>query len=103
MNHGLSFEHGDDADNADCHTILAESCLRCSRGLYLRQLTDLCRCSVAMLLLAEVARCDEITSSLRSQVRSAITGLDRKDRNVCSFQMLISPARRELLILLMWS
>jgi hypothetical protein len=60
--------------------------------------------SLAMLLSAEVARCDEgISSSVCSQVRSAIAGLDRKDRNVCSFQMLISPAKRELLILLMWS
>jgi hypothetical protein len=59
--------------------------------------------TVAMLLRAEVARCDEIQCSVHSQVRSAIAGVDRKGRNVCSFQMLISPARRELLILLMWS
>jgi len=57
-----------------------------------------------MLLRAEVAKCDEeIASSVRTQVRSAIAGLDRKDRNVCSFQMLISPARQELRSLLMWS
>ena len=58
---------------------------------------------VAMLLHAEVARCDEIRSGVCSQGRSTIAGLHRKDRNVCSFQMLISPARRELRILLRWS
>jgi hypothetical protein len=57
-----------------------------------------------MLLSAEVARCDEeFASSVRLQVRSAIAGLNRKGRNVCSFQMLISPAKRELLVLFMWS
>lgn len=106
MNHGMSFEHGDDVGSKDCHTILAESCPCCPHGLYLRQhlWRQLTVDSVAMLLSAEVARCDEeISSSVRSQVRSAIAGLDRKDRNVCSFQMLITPARRELLVLLMWS
>jgi hypothetical protein len=56
-----------------------------------------------MLLRAEIARCDEeFCSSVRLQVPSTVAGLDSKDRNVCSFQMLISPAKRELLILLMW-
>jgi hypothetical protein len=59
--------------------------------------------SITMLVRAEVARCDECVRSVRLQVRSAIAGLDRKDSNVGSFQMLISPAKRELLILLMWS
>jgi hypothetical protein len=60
--------------------------------------------SATMLLRAEIARCDEERlRSVRTQVRSAVAGLDRKDSNVSSFQMLISPANRELLILFTWS